>query len=641
MFNFVFEKKTKKGFSGEGVKLLYIDLFPEKKNKIYCLTILSLLSEQRAQNMVFKIKKTAILLFLCLLTVIAESKVVTIPLYIQRNLIRIDKLEMSLEETALHCVFRTLYSENSRGGISSKSYLRGESGKIYKIIGSEGIALDEQIYSYEPLKIVLHFEPLDENEKIIHFFEMSKENSNYSLFDIYTYKPESVKPFICTIKGQVVGFDCERISLSVAENFNRMADYESIPVIDGKFEFSKEYNFIELYNISPVAKYPTTSKGEFSLFYISEGVINIVFNSRDSKKGNEISGGFSENESYLTLNYSFTDLVQSDSSIYKQYYENVEYADNRWPPFGLIPLFHKSQILQESNGVSPKYISELKKLQDLVYTAENYFDMDSLLMEMGKIKQSPDFYKDGIKSIIVEKDEADKRNIERLAKILTENPSVPKFYELTSLIISSIIENYPLEVGFRYKEDKGRTFIFEHYIFSSKEKADEQLNMFLKIYEDIYKPIMQHHRLDLKISDGVKRHNERIEQATRFFDACSKIDLTSSIKTLSDKGLTPTVISANSNGEANGELEKLRDLIAKTIIFKDNRATEIINLFATDYLPKYPNHEITNEIKRMIRISSDDQNPNKWKNAKYLPDVNDESFKASIGAAIEYLNNKQ
>ena len=569
-----------------------------------------------------------ILLLLCLHTVSAENRVVTTPIYTKRNLMRIDKLEMNTERTAIHCTFRTLYPKDSRGGISSKSYLKGASGKIYKLIGSEGITLDEQIYSYEPLKIVLRFEPLDENEKIIHFVETSEEESAYSLSDIYTYKPEGVKPFICTIKGQVVGFDCKVIRLNVANPFSyRLADSEFIPVIDGKFELTKEYNFIEKYDIYAESENPRNPTGEFSTFYISEGVIHIVMNTRESKKGNEITGDISENHSYNN-NINIKELVQNDAAIYKQYYDLTnEQLD--LPPGTIVVRGSgrwNTSVLDEIKIISPEYTSRLGILQGLVNISRLSVDKDSFRIEMVKLMQLPDFYIEEAVPVIKAKSEANDRNTERLIQVMTEKPSISKFYELES-IISLLKLNYPREMNFRYHEGEGKTYVNEEFVDTSKEKADDLLNRFLKVYADSYQKLMPYHPLHNNILSTL--HNNRIEQATRFFEACSKINAASSIKVSSDIA-QPQILK--SSDEINSELERLKGLMAKAIDVKDDKATEIINIFATDYLPRYPNHEITNEIKKMIRIASDDRNPSKWKR---VSSINLESLKAVFDSFSE------
>ena len=578
----------------------------------------------------FKLITTAVIILLCSPTVMAENKVVTNPVYTQRNLMRIDKLDISPEATAVYCTFRTFYPENSRGGISSKSYLKGESGKIYKLLRSEGITLDEQLYSYQPLKIILHFEPLEKNEKIVHFVEMSKEKSDYSLSDIYTYKPENVKPFVCTIKGQVIGFDCEFIRLDVSVNFSRLADCELIPVVDGKFEFTKEYNFIEQYNIYPERKNPMKPIGEFSTFYISEGVINIVMNSKESNKGNEISGDIPESFSYSKGSYKT--LVQDDTIIYKQYYDLIK-EQNELPsePETGVVFLRNASIIDKINIIAPKDTAEIRKLLDLTNTSKLSVDKDSFRIELAKIEQSPDFYKKEALPVIKAKNEANDRNIERLLNIFSENPTISNFYKLESIIIS-IRNKFPNVIGFEYWESEGKTSIVFDYVYSSDKEAVSQLNKFLKVYEDKYKHIMQHHPLNVNILNNW--FDIYLGDMTRFFEACSKIDLASPIKASSDKAQTTTIKSSKSDEEINSELIQLKDIIAKAIDIKDDKATKIINLFASDFLPKYPNHEITNEIKRMIRIASDDRNPNKWKMKKF---VDPESLKA----ALEFIKKHQ
>ena len=99
-----------------------------------------------------------------------------------------------------------------------------------------------------------------------------------------------------------------------------------------------------------------------------------------------------------------------------------------------------------------------------------------------------------------------------------------------------------------------------------------------------------------------------MEQAVRFFEACAKINMSLDFAyPVEDESQTrncPTDIYAYERLERNIEIALQK---------KDDESIQFITEFEKDYMSQYPDHEITKRIIRMIQITSDEQNPNKWK----------------------------
>jgi len=96
------------------------------------------------------------------------------------------KIEFVDTATIVHFDFYQYSRPENWYRFSSKSTLTGGSGKVYKIIGSDGITLDER--ERTPLDsglvaFTLTFEPLDKNEKTIDF----SSDGNWKISGIKLY----------------------------------------------------------------------------------------------------------------------------------------------------------------------------------------------------------------------------------------------------------------------------------------------------------------------------------------------------------------------------------------------------------------------------------------------------------------------
>jgi len=130
----------------------------------------------------------------------------------------------------------------------------------------------------------------------------------------------------------------------------------------------------------------------------------------------------------------------------------------------------------------------------------------------------------------------------------------------------------------------------------------------LKVFENIYMPLMLYHPESINLMLWIASHNKRMEQASLFFDACEKInrsiDFVYSTEYESQTRKEPTDINAYEQLERNIEIALQK---------KDDENIRFITEFEKDYFSQYPDHEITKRIKKMIQITLDEQNPNKWK----------------------------
>ena len=540
----------------------------------------------------------------------AKNKIVSTPIYVQNDkMFRIDTIEITEKTTILHCVIRTLTPTTSTVTISSQCHLKGETGKRYDLLNNEGISLNEKIHSLQPLKFILKFEPLDENEKMFHLLLNSDEQTEPVLSYIHTYKPENVQPFKCKIKGKIIDLpECKRV-MFYPNAFRRTADTEYIPVINGEFEFEKEYNFIELYNICPEEENPINPKGQFSGFYIQEGTINVTLYSKESGIPNEISGNLEDRIPYKLL-------FGADTVVYEQYYnivdEKIKYDDG----IVFIPAIYSYH--HERNAISEKYITQVDALNSQIQSNRLASVKDSLLTVLIKIQQKPDFYSKKTRSLIKKMEITDKKNMKTLIRYYSENPNVVNFYDLKTKI-TGLLNHYPAVYKYKYGVYQNNTYINNHLFYAPKNEADAALNQYIELFENVYKPLMLYHPECIELLQWISTHNKRMEQVELFFDACSRINLTPNFTgTIENKSQTYHFLT-----DINA-YEQLEKNIATALQKKDSESIRFITEFEKDYMSKYPDHEITKRIKKMIQITTDEQNPNKWRQTLRL--INFESL---------------
>jgi len=525
----------------------------------------------------------------------AQDKTVTHPLYESNNqFLRIDKIEISKDKTVLHCAIRSYYPEKSRVALSSECYLVGKSGKEYELTGSEGITLDKDFYSYMPTNFTLTFKPLDDGEDIFHFFEKRDKKSGFIMANIRTYKPEGVNPFETVIKGTVVGIpECDYIVI-----YSRVMNYaqdEYIPVRDGKFEFVKEYNFPECYYIATKEPNPLKSKGTLSTFYIEPGVIEITMVAGELG-GNIIKGGDINNfpdysldlikrtEEEETIYAKYQELsydAEAEAERKRQIEENIFILEGPYLPWSL-----SKKLMSENTR------SKLKSMRESYDASESDMKKDSILIEMMKMEQSPGFYADGVKEVITEMKKVEARRQEESYRYLAENADAVKNLYYLSTRLFSIARHGPQFSPFRASE-------FDNDPFHPVLEAEFQ-NL-KSVVESEYSDRYFYHPYMKFIREHIQEYEERTANVKQFFEACSKIDLTLNDDTYDGGNATPP------------EYLQFKEEIGIALKKKDIESIKVIEKFSDKYAKEYPRHPLTNEIKKMISIASDDNNPNKWK----------------------------
>lgn len=124
--------------------------------------------------------------------------------------------------------------------LASSSILKGRNtGKSYRLVRASGIELDKQIYMPETWTkaFVLQFEPIDVRDELVDFDETPAKADGFKVNGIAMKKKKENKRICCRIQGTTTNPAYSRIMLEPEGNDERVNDWISIPVHDGKFTY--------------------------------------------------------------------------------------------------------------------------------------------------------------------------------------------------------------------------------------------------------------------------------------------------------------------------------------------------------------------------------------------------------------------
>lgn len=246
----------------------------------------------------------------------------------------IEKLELKDSVTVLHCNFYGISSPGNWVSISPNSYLRGSSGRIYKLLGSEGYKLKERV-TIPPsgyLSFTLFAEPLSKEEYSFDFMEGEKQN-HFQIKGIKTFKSRSpITPIRSVLKGEVINRPQSCRLLLIKEGEDERISTKYIPIRDGKFEYILNGDHVESYQLSfydeiysggwiPIKFFTDSDTIKFKLFPMDDNDMNVV-------KGGELN---SELEKYLshranTFNdlYKQYDKLRAEDNYYSQSFKKLD-----------------------------------------------------------------------------------------------------------------------------------------------------------------------------------------------------------------------------------------------------------------------------------------------------------------------------
>lgn len=267
-------------------------------------------------------------LCLCLWTSLGwGQRVIEVPWYETTNTYMFDIIKMELTDEATVITGQVKYFPNEWFRVVGRTVLRGESGKEYKLLKTEGIKLDEQVFLPESGQMTfrLYFEPVDAGEKKVDYVEGNHETDWRIGGIVLDEKPQKLeKESDCLIWGKVLGHPSSyRLVLMGYYDDNRIQKpYAIIPVRNGKFEYLCKLGESKMYWLVFTDELAKSSYRPVS-FFIEPGEVEITIQPEDAYTDSEIRGGEVNEQyrSYLRLKedkFNFKALYSAFDSLHNQ-----------------------------------------------------------------------------------------------------------------------------------------------------------------------------------------------------------------------------------------------------------------------------------------------------------------------------------
>lgn len=305
---------------------------------------------------------------LCLCSFLSwGQRVIEVPWYESTNTYIFDIIKIELTEDATILTGQVEYFPDEWIRVVSRTVLRGERGKEYKLLKAEGVTLNEKTFLPESGRITfqLYFEPLDDCEKKVDYVEGNHQD-DWLIRGIRL--DEEQGPVAdgknCVIKGEVINrpYSYRLALIGYEDDFRIHKPYAIIPVRDGKFEYTcnvEENKVYELVFTDEMAK----SAWRPIEFFVELGEIKITAYSYDSDENPIVRGG--------VLN--------------EQYWN---YCQERDKKFGLDDIKrHSRELRDEKRYYSPRAM----ELQTLIRQTENNRQKrDSLYQYYNQLRENKD-----------------------------------------------------------------------------------------------------------------------------------------------------------------------------------------------------------------------------------------------------------
>lgn len=325
--------------------------------------------------------------------------------------VEIERIELSDTATIL---YMDAYNEPQPGcwiRIASETCLEGNvTGKQYKLMRSEGFELDKEVNMPEsgnvPFK--LYFEPLDKKETAVDFVEGHSDGA-FVINGIQLKERDGKGKIKCHISGTVVDRpQSSRLMLQPWNSDNRVYPWMSVPIHDGKFDYTFYAGIEEVYEL---IFYEEQMRGRWRsvYFFAEEGDIEFTLYPMDRWRENITS-------TKLPLNVVMNDYNEKLKAMFDYEQESLEAERNKLMEDGRIFSDEYKKWQEDYNKATTD------EERDKLYTLQTEYERnDKIFSEEGKALNEK-FHKLGIE-----------RNSWTLDYIKA-NPSLPAYYELISFV---------------------------------------------------------------------------------------------------------------------------------------------------------------------------------------------------------------
>jgi peroxiredoxin len=302
--------------------------------------------------------------------------------------------------------------------IVSESFIEGNvTGKKYKLLRSEGFELDAEVSMPEsgnvPFK--LYFEPLDKRETAIEFVEGYDEGA-FVMSGIQLREPDTKGKIRCHISGTVIDRpQSSRLMLMSWDTDFRVAPWKSIPIVDGKFDYTFYADAEEAYDL---VFYEEPLGGSWLPipFFVEAGDIEFTLFPEDR--------GYEENT--VSTDAPMNALLKDFDRQEKETFSDRQQA-----------LWLEFNELQEQGRY---YSAEGDKWMEDIRNADDE-KMDRLYRLKDELTQSGAMYSEEGRALNERRNQLDAEHGSWMLQSIGANPSLPAYYKLVSSVDMAIQMN--------------------------------------------------------------------------------------------------------------------------------------------------------------------------------------------------------
>lgn len=367
-------------------------------------------------------------------TCVAQTRTVEFPEYESCNsgFLEITKLELKESETVLHCdAFET---PNKSVLLSSKIYLKGKLGKIYRFIRSEGIEMDKQVLmpASGSISFKLYMQPLDKMETSFDFIEGDRYEE-IKILGIKTHKIKSIAPIHCVIKGEVIDRpESSRLKLIKTFGNDRFGKY--ITIHNGKFEYKLDCYNMESYSLifdeeykrgawRPIIFYPESDTVTFKLFPDNRFRENVIKSAQ---------------KSIAPTNTKLSKQTLQLTEIKSLNQEWMQYQKNKNSLFNIDSLNNEDERLRNEN----RFYSEVARNPMEQYsTTDNENVRDSVKSILMKLQEKGELLTPEAMNLVKQKEKLEEQSQKWTIKYIKENNSIVGYSLLLSTTKDAFLNN--------------------------------------------------------------------------------------------------------------------------------------------------------------------------------------------------------
>ena len=349
--------------------------------------------------------------------------------------------------------------------IASESVLTGKSGRVYKLLSSENIRLDEKVYIPESgtIYFILLFEPLNGEEDIISFSEGNMDGA-FKIDAIHLLKgkkPEAA--FCCKIEGVVIDRpQSNRLKLVKAGGDTRSSG-TFIPIRNNRFSYELNCEEEEAYELVFMDE---RNNGAWRPvpFFAEPGTVRFALYPMERNSENKVEGG--------QLNKEYYAFLQQENEL-----------------FDFTVMQEKRRQLMESNAY---YSDSANILLDKIRNTGDEPERDSLMYVYNQMKKTGE-------SLTLEG-----RELQREAEKLTEERKAWTF---------RYMEERPTIVGYR--------ILIQQLFWNIQRKTHENIlfdrTVYDRLYTEVYAPLYPGH-IYTKTMKNMLESQDAIKVGGRFVD---------------------------------------------------------------------------------------------------------------------------